>query len=251
MTSIRYERWNAGQITVGLSGKNKGASIMVNKIKYALGVCMIGISVLGSSAGFAVTTCPDPSSSGPMNGCSLPGLVPGSFPYFSQDVYVTLKNNKKGDFYLNASYGGGVSDFRVSNAVDDIYNIDNTFFQFKAKSKKGDVTGSIRIMGKLDGMNNQQTLMTADLTGAWDNSGNLIGFNTMNIQCGAAITAIAPCTSAEVIYLSLNSALYPGGDKGKYQATGLAVTSVPVPAAAWLFGSGLIGLMGVARRRKR
>jgi peptidyl-prolyl cis-trans isomerase A (cyclophilin A) len=28
------------------------------------------------------------------------------------------------------------------------------------------------------------------------------------------------------------------------------VTAVPVPAAAWLFGSGLLGLFGVARRRK-
>ena len=29
----------------------------------------------------------------------------------------------------------------------------------------------------------------------------------------------------------------------------LDVTAVPVPAAAWLFGSGLIGLVGIARRR--
>ena len=29
-----------------------------------------------------------------------------------------------------------------------------------------------------------------------------------------------------------------------------AATVVPVPAAAWLFGSGLIGLIGVARRKK-
>jgi hypothetical protein len=28
------------------------------------------------------------------------------------------------------------------------------------------------------------------------------------------------------------------------------VTTVPVPAAAWLFGSALIGLAGVARKRK-
>ena len=29
-----------------------------------------------------------------------------------------------------------------------------------------------------------------------------------------------------------------------------ALCSVPVPAAAWLFGSGLIGLIGIARRKK-
>jgi hypothetical protein len=28
------------------------------------------------------------------------------------------------------------------------------------------------------------------------------------------------------------------------------VSSVPVPAAVWLFGSGLLGLVGVARRKK-
>lgn len=31
---------------------------------------------------------------------------------------------------------------------------------------------------------------------------------------------------------------------------GVAVSAVPIPAAVWLFGSGLIGLIGVARRRK-
>jgi len=29
------------------------------------------------------------------------------------------------------------------------------------------------------------------------------------------------------------------------------ISSVPVPAAVWLFGSGLLGLIGVARRKVR
>ncbi len=33
--------------------------------------------------------------------------------------------------------------------------------------------------------------------------------------------------------------------------TGLAVRAVPIPAAAWLFSSGLLGLIGVAKKRKR
>ena len=35
----------------------------------------------------------------------------------------------------------------------------------------------------------------------------------------------------------------------KLGGVGLTITAVPVPAAVWLFGSGLLGLAGFARRR--
>jgi len=45
-------------------------------------------------------------------------------------------------------------------------------------------------------------------------------------------------------YLNIHTALNPGGEiRGQVQV-------VPVPAAAWLFGSGLLGLIGIARRKK-
>jgi hypothetical protein len=37
---------------------------------------------------------------------------------------------------------------------------------------------------------------------------------------------------------------------GAYQGV-LVLTPVPVPAAVWLFGSGLAGLAGLARRRMK
>lgn len=37
---------------------------------------------------------------------------------------------------------------------------------------------------------------------------------------------------------------------GLIDSYGDAVSTVPIPAAAWLFGSGLLGLIGIARRKK-
>ena len=37
---------------------------------------------------------------------------------------------------------------------------------------------------------------------------------------------------------------------GQIMGVDMTLAQVPVPAAAWLFGSGLIGLVGVARRKK-
>jgi len=40
------------------------------------------------------------------------------------------------------------------------------------------------------------------------------------------------------------------GSGNSLHVTGYSVSSVPVPAAVWLFGSGLLGLVGMARRKK-
>lgn len=56
--------------------------------------------------------------------------------------------------------------------------------------------------------------------------------------------------------LRISSTAYTKADAGflasnqREFAASLAVSAVPIPAATWLFGSGLIGLIGIARRKK-
>lgn len=87
---------------------------------------------------------------------------------------------------------------------------------------------------------------------------------------GAEIAANSPAMGAYLIEMSIfgndstnTSLLYSDSDpffiafnnglsEVDFEAgiDALATTAVPVPAAAWLFGSGLLGLVGVGRRRK-
>jgi hypothetical protein len=65
------------------------------------------------------------------------------------------------------------------------------------------------------------------------------------------VRGIAPAgtESAEVFLLIIQTA-DPCCAAGSIYWDDVQINAVPVPAAAWLFGSGLLGLVGVARRRK-
>lgn len=51
-------------------------------------------------------------------------------------------------------------------------------------------------------------------------------------------------------YAAAGAATLLGNDAGIFISGDIHLVSVPVPAAAWLFGSGLIGLAGMGRKRK-
>ena len=61
-------------------------------------------------------------------------------------------------------------------------------------------------------------------------------------------TAFGGVDSIGVWTLHIEDAI--GVDSGVLGSWSLDITPVPVPAAVWLFGSGLIGLVGIARRKK-
>lgn len=91
-----------------------------------------------------------------------------------------------------------------------------------------------------------------DPLGALSLLGLTVVLNEQLSSCGAETCSIA----VNALRLSfddfaLGSALLNGDIVFGHAEAGLAASPVPVPAAAWLFGSGLAGLAGLARRGRR
>jgi len=68
-------------------------------------------------------------------------------------------------------------------------------------------------------------------------------FVTANGSVAGAEAALAAGLANGKAYFNIHTSVYPGGEIRGFLAP------VPIPAAAWLFGSGLLGLFGVARRK--
>ena len=64
---------------------------------------------------------------------------------------------------------------------------------------------------------------------------------------GATVPTGADGVRIEVLTGAFGGA---GGGAPRLDGVSLEIQAIPVPAAVWLFGSGLIGLVGLARRRK-
>ena len=80
-----------------------------------------------------------------------------------------------------------------------------------------------------------------DVVNVWDVS--VVGGD--NVYTSTDVTATNPVGPDGIRGLSMIDGAFVG-----FNANFDFTTPVPVPAAVWLFGSGLMGLVGVARRRK-
>ena len=75
---------------------------------------------------------------------------------------------------------------------------------------------------------------------------NLIGFTDVPYH-GVRITLRLPDYLEDNVIVSSGSFGFRANGSGEYTEI---ISAVPIPAALWLFGSGLLGLVGIARRRK-
>jgi hypothetical protein len=79
---------------------------------------------------------------------------------------------------------------------------------------------------------------------AWGATTGIRVVNVWNINGNGSLTA---ASTAGVP--GMENGPFPGFNAA-FNLTGPNLVTVPVPAAVWLLGSGLVGLVGVARRRK-
>ena len=98
------------------------------------------------------------------------------------------------------------------------------------------------------------------VTGAIDAGIDLLTYSTYfnglptdiaeDFGIGRSVTISVP-TGALYLFVSPSDILFSdNSDLNNNYEISLSVSAVPVPAAVWLFGSGLIGLIGVARCKK-
>ncbi len=185
-----------------------------------------------------------------------------------------------GVFTMFSQLGLDTSFVRPANDAGNV-NVDPTITGFVDQAAGTWGIASTALFFGLNWTATNGTLLEAPGSYSIDTATGLVGASTgviapdaiMNFDIGAGQVAglidfaYGTTTGIRVINVwdvnadgSLTAAGIPGMENGPFpgfnaafdlSATGLITTSpVPVPAAVWLFGSGLVGLAGIARRRK-
>ena len=219
----------AASVAFALIGAGSAFADPIDTITYVLGNPNAQLSALTGPYAQVTIDLVDPTHAT----VTFNSLINGGYYYLIGDGSSVGVNVNATTFTLGAITGTQLPGFtRASYSDGGAGNVSGlgTFNQ-TINSFDGFVHTSIRISFGL-----------TDTSGTWTSAQNVLIANNMGqvaemhaLPCATSDTA--PCTKTT------------GTPSG---LTGFAgATAVPIPAAAWLFGSGLIGLIAIARRRSR
>lgn len=196
----------------------------------------------------AATTVPD---------WNMPGIPDAGLPHFEDAV--RIKFQKSGSYWeLKATERSGTHRFQYDSSTS--HNVNDSSFSLKAlfDSDLNFVGGNMKIKGEIHGMgvHDETTLWKSKLTdfgfdfNPYDGSPMALGFKTADHSGWAAQFSSGAPESVYLYSPDLSSLRVHAShhDGGGISINATALTTVPVPAAAWLLGSGLIALMGMRRR---
>jgi len=206
----------------------------------AAAVCVSLLAILASNSASAL---------------QIEGITPSGQPVYMNPVKV--RYNAKNNTFKAWTNGSG-RDFSLWDG-SDLYAARGSLTLNASVDNAGNLmsTGRVQIKGGISALGLEgggNVLMNADLTdfafGDILNPDGTVagvgyGFNTNNIFCNPALPFT--CTQRESVYLVLNGVL-PEDFLNSFSTSATAHTTIPVPAAVWLFGSA-IALLGWVRRR--
>ncbi len=216
----------------------------MNKFKYTLAIAVVALGYSFSAVAISIANVWTISSTSEINcGASPHGLWTNSLnagasacnDYFNFDAGSTLTENGDGTAVINATAtnpDGITADIDISFGAYTTVHADvktaggpqlTSWYYYETIT-----SGNIAILG-----------VDYDITLHNPNLVLQIGFGA-NDKTGAFGASV---------WMDADDGLATGGYTGGHWDLNMDLAAVPVPAAAWLFGSGLIGLVGVARRQ--
>jgi hypothetical protein len=178
---------------------------------------------------------------------SLDGIPDSGAPNFEHTVSV-----KMDDQIGRLTVKQAADSFTFFDATT-LFNGTAAFLRLDVRyTNSGDfIRGTLKIKGQIDdlGTRKSTTLVTANISN-WNvtDDANLWGFATSDIVCSPLL--LVQCTLNESVYITLVDGFDGKFNNGKFESLGTAITTVPIPAAAWLFGSGLALLAWIRRPGK-
>lgn len=189
----------------------------------------------GSASGFhsGTTTYSAPVGNGSAHSFSSNGWNVGDYYQFSTSTLgysgISLSWDQTGS-------GTGPRDFKLSYSTNGIQFSDFSSYSVLINNNPSDTPPGVGAWSS--GTTHPQYGFTVDLSSisALDNQAALIYFRLVDTD------------SVSTNGGTVGSA---GSDRvDNFIVSGTAIPQVPLPAAAWLFGSGLLGLTGLGRRRR-
>jgi len=156
-------------------------------------------------------------------------------------------------FYFNQAnaipvgFDATVGTWAVSATDDSGLNWDGSTLTFESQTADGN---NFLLEGHFNWIGSNGAFGRENFTGTlfFDNTIELSGFELVPPTSGIAVYdyfALLADNGTEIINGSWDGPIL----SDDWSAT-LQITSVPVPAAVWLFGSGLIGLVGMRKKSK-
>lgn len=173
---------------------------------------------------------------------------------FSQDTYTATAG---GNFALAAPGGTGSMTGFVSDSgdvsLDLTGRVGNAAFFGYLGTPAWNIDNSATISGQGDPVTGVQEPLTTGSDSAW--TPGVAGTPTLT-QTGSALVGGGGTWTGTLVSSGNIGSAWGAFDSTPYtEVFNMTVNGVeavvPVPAAVWLFGSGLLGLVGVARRKKQ